>query len=156
MPITVIAGSLVEVLAAISFSGFSLVLFLVILNYYDFRGYVKCRHLREEKREAHLVGEQRKLILATWLIVNVVTAVLLSVFFAEIYEAEDDVDSAPLLLSLFVVQQFAMMMWVLMQSVWCSSTTRWPYLWLLGTMAVAIIETALVFTTLHESHWYHG
>lgn len=155
MPIEVVAGSLVEVLAAISFSMFSLCLFGVVVVYRDLHIHLKCSQWPVPQRCAYLAGEQRSLITMTWLVACAVVAVLLSIFFAEVYEAEDDTNSAPVILSLLVLDVVLMMFWVLTQSLWSRTPTRWPLAWLLCAFALAIVETALVFTTLHESHWYH-
>ena len=153
MTIEIVAGSLVELLAAISFSGYSLSLFFIIFLYREFHTQRKCAGLHDFA--GYVRGEQRALVSLAWLLTNVIVAALLSIFFAEAYEAEDDADSAPVILALLMLVQVLMMFWLLTQSIWCETPTRWPFAWLLAVFIIVIVETALVFTTLHESHWYH-
>lgn len=159
--VEIAAANIVEFLATLTFSGFSLFLFLtgwILKLAYSHRLFK--RSIRESVMFRRY--EDCLMVWITWFGSCAVSAVLLSIFFAEIYESFDSIDSSIVVLTLFVVFQLLFFLWFISAFVWAfheSASMFFPYFFLVIATITAIINTILVLMTLKNSgsdgEWTH-
>ncbi len=81
--------------------------------------------------------------------------VLLPLYFSEVYENFETIESGTTILSLLIVYFYMLVIWVLIEYVYGREYRKIAMMFLIvgGTIAAAIIT--MVFVTLHQQNWQH-
>lgn len=133
----------VVVLAWLVFIGWGLLGYIlgVLLLY--------CTALLRQRKLAHNLTSG-----CAWLLGNTLFALTGALLWEEVYEAYEEVESAPYLFGALLVYELALFGWLYA----CYVCTHWKVLAYACAGAAALaaaLTAAAVYATLHSTHWYH-
>lgn len=152
MPLAVVENNLIKVLAALTISGIS---FLICLMLWHLKLYVGSLHFEKRVQKDKRFREYQNVwyFIVAWLGTCVLIPLLFSLTFNEIYDFPSVIDETALILGMYPTYLMLMVFWMFVQYIVFKSP-RLAFVFLALAIGVAVLNIVLIFRMLSDD-WHH-
>lgn len=155
--VEIAAGNLVEIISAVCILALttgSYFIILILKELTEKKTYNKL--IRTSTSDQRFLSHEHSTSFSiTWFLSCLLVSVLFPLYFSEVYENFETIESGAVILSLLIVYHFIMMFWCLTNYVLWRNSYRLSYFILIVGLLLTIAEIVVILVTLHDQHWTH-